>query len=165
MNTLLPSSCNGQQQRQVHKKWQKFDQSMKIADFTDRCVICSAWQQIEFLFGNVNMCNRKVGFLSSAQISLLIIMNATFGGSDWEELTVLQGLKGVNFSSNFMDLGIGIWQMLYKEPDDIFLCGEFQMVYWVKIMLLTLESNLKQLKKGKGGNLNYSCIMDVILHQ
>jgi hypothetical protein len=59
------------------------------------------------------MCNRKVGFLSSAQKSLLIIMDATFGGSDWEGLTSLQGLKGVNFSSNFMDLGISMLQMLY----------------------------------------------------
>jgi len=101
----------------------KFGQSMKIADFTDRCIICSAWQRIIFLFGNVNMCNRKVGFLISAQKSLLIIMNASFGGSDWEGLTVLWGLEEVNFSSNFMDLGIGMWQMLYKEPDDIFLCG------------------------------------------
>jgi len=40
MNTFLPSSCNGEQQRQIHKKWQKFAQSMKIADFTYRCIIC-----------------------------------------------------------------------------------------------------------------------------
>jgi len=30
---------------------------------------------------------------------------------------------------------------------------------------LTLESNLKQLNKGKDENLNYLNIMDVILHQ
>lgn len=97
---FLPNSCNGQDQRRIHKKWQKFGQSMKIADFADRC-ICSAWQWIKFLFGNVNMCNREVGVLSSAQKSWLIIMDATFGGSDWEGLTVLQGLKGVNFFSQF----------------------------------------------------------------
>jgi len=55
---------------------------MKIADFTDRCIICSARRRIKSIFGNVNMCNRKVGFLSSAQKYLLIIMDATFGGSD-----------------------------------------------------------------------------------
>jgi len=57
MNTFLPSSCNGQEQRWIHKKWQKLGQSMKIADFTDRYIICSAQQWIKFLFGNVNMCN------------------------------------------------------------------------------------------------------------
>jgi len=40
MNTFLPSPCNGQQQRQIHKIWQKFGQSMKMADFTDRCIVC-----------------------------------------------------------------------------------------------------------------------------
>jgi hypothetical protein len=53
MYTFLPSSCNGQDQRRIHKKLHKFGQSMKIADFTDRC-ICSAWLRIIFLFGNVN---------------------------------------------------------------------------------------------------------------
>jgi hypothetical protein len=164
MYTFLPNSCNGQDQRRIHKKWQKFGQSMKIADFADRW-ICSAWQWIKFLFGNVNMCNREVGVLSSAQKSWLIIMDATLVVLIERGLQYFKVWRGWIFFPSFMDLGIGMWQMLYTWPDDIFPCGEFRMVYWVKIIFLTLESNLKQLNKGKDENLNYLHIMDVILHQ